>query len=502
VATLKELADKKRAQRSQESREMEMHKRIRQEKEGAAELSPMEQAKMNIRHRKERAATIKKDTIDPTEGMGNFEKTMAGMGRGMTDVVQNIGNVLGIVEDETITDRRELDQPLMDTTAGKVGSVLGETMALAPLGFTGKGAQLLHKGLKGSRFLAPIAKTLAHPISVGATEGAMAGGIMGGPEKRGTGAMMGAAAGGALTGVGQALGRTFKDGLVKNIKEGDELLDVIKNTTGKKSFIPTGISASSGGGPTSTITKAIESDVLGFLPSAKGQFQSQTAQLTDDIYETFIRKAFTGIRGKGIDDIVKVFRETGDVLKALERAKALGHPMSTPAQKALWKAANNNTIGKGRFLHGEAEKGLNVGIMRSAVNDVEKEIGGKILKGSYKELVDTAGEVLQRTGSGSSPYVRNLFYEGQGAATDAIGGVANFVTGGAAHVLASKPFQNWLMGRNVPQKMVQEAMKKPSGKIAMELLGAFRREMSATGSEPNIQMREQASALRDNIGGL
>lgn len=78
-------------------------------------------------------------TYDPTEGMSTSDKFLAGAGKGLVDTGRgvyqlgaSIGHAAGLVSDEKmakiqadIDESHELDKPLMHTTAGKVGDVVG-----------------------------------------------------------------------------------------------------------------------------------------------------------------------------------------------------------------------------------------------------------------------------------------------------------------------------------------------------------------------------------------
>lgn len=72
------------------------------------------------------------EVYDPAEGMSGYQRVMAGIGKGMTDIGRGVGQMVGAVSRDDIMESRELDAPLMRTTGGKVGSVLGTAAALAP----------------------------------------------------------------------------------------------------------------------------------------------------------------------------------------------------------------------------------------------------------------------------------------------------------------------------------------------------------------------------------
>lgn len=70
--------------------------------------------------------------IDPTEGMSTTQKTLAGIGKGMVDIGRGIGQRVGLVDQSSIDEAKRLDAPLMDTTAGSVGNIIGQGAVLAP----------------------------------------------------------------------------------------------------------------------------------------------------------------------------------------------------------------------------------------------------------------------------------------------------------------------------------------------------------------------------------
>ena len=119
---------------------------------------------------------------NPTQDMGAMERFMAGMGQGMTSAANSIeqlvanypalaGQLRGAIPQgmAEMTNRRanenaRLDAPLLDTTAGQLGSIGGELIATLPAGVGGKTAQ-------GAGWLA---KTL-NAARMGAQGGAFAG---------------------------------------------------------------------------------------------------------------------------------------------------------------------------------------------------------------------------------------------------------------------------------------------------------------------------------------
>lgn len=70
--------------------------------------------------------------LDPTDGMSGTDKFLAGMGKGMTDLGQGIGQRLGMVSEDQVAESRRLDAPLMNTGAGTAGKLTGDLTVLLP----------------------------------------------------------------------------------------------------------------------------------------------------------------------------------------------------------------------------------------------------------------------------------------------------------------------------------------------------------------------------------
>lgn len=146
----------------------------------------------------EAAQVIAKNMVDD---MSTAERAMFGAGSGVANVVQNVGNILGLVEDETVRETRALTQPLRETTAGRVGEFAGELGAsLIPAAGAAKALSLASKAAPA---LSKV-PALARAIGVGATEGAVQGAVTAGPDERGEAAYFGAATGGLFPAAGAA----------------------------------------------------------------------------------------------------------------------------------------------------------------------------------------------------------------------------------------------------------------------------------------------------------
>lgn len=141
--------------------------------------------------------------------MSTAERAIFGATSGVANVVQNVGNIFGLVEDETLRETRELTQPLRETTAGRVGEFGGELLAsIVP------GAGVVRGLSTAARFAPALSRvpTLAKTVTAGATEGAVQGAVTAGPDERGEAAYLGALTGGVFPLVGAAY-RTARSGV-------------------------------------------------------------------------------------------------------------------------------------------------------------------------------------------------------------------------------------------------------------------------------------------------
>lgn len=146
----------------------------------------------------EAAQVIAKNMVND---MSTAERALFGAGTGIANVVQNVGNILGLVEDETVRETRALTQPLRETTAGRVGEFAGELGAsLLPAA----GATRLI-GM-GARAVPALSRTsaLTRGVATGVTEGAIQGAVTAGPDDRGEAAYLGALTGGLFPVAGAA----------------------------------------------------------------------------------------------------------------------------------------------------------------------------------------------------------------------------------------------------------------------------------------------------------
>jgi hypothetical protein len=134
--------------------------------------------------------------INPTEGMSTGEKFLAGVGKGFVDIGRGVGQRVGLVDQKDIDESRQLDAPLMDTTAGTVGNVAGQVAAFAPTAFI------------------PGANTAVGATLIGAGTGALQPTATG--ESVGTNALYGAAGGFAGNRLGNYIGNKVSSKVAAN----------------------------------------------------------------------------------------------------------------------------------------------------------------------------------------------------------------------------------------------------------------------------------------------
>lgn len=72
---------------------------------------------------------------DPTEGMSGLDKFRAGFGKAFADVGRGVGQLVGAVDRNDVTEARRLDAPLMRSGSATAGNFLGNVSALVPAAF-------------------------------------------------------------------------------------------------------------------------------------------------------------------------------------------------------------------------------------------------------------------------------------------------------------------------------------------------------------------------------
>ena len=77
----------------------------------------------------------------------SLSRGLAGTGQGMESIGRHVANLVGLESNQDLADAQKLDAPLLNTTAGKIGNLVGETAATAP--FMMGGGELAGAGKLG-----------------------------------------------------------------------------------------------------------------------------------------------------------------------------------------------------------------------------------------------------------------------------------------------------------------------------------------------------------------
>jgi hypothetical protein len=142
----------------------------------------------------------------PTSGMSTPELLAAGVGRGMVHTGRAAANLVGAIPDSVLKDEKVTDAPLMGTTPGQIGNLVGETAVTAPLG-AGVGAGLGKLGTIG-------ASLAANPAVNAGLQGATQGLVTSDPGDRLTNTVTGGVTGTTL-GAGSAIAKRLAQGLTR-----------------------------------------------------------------------------------------------------------------------------------------------------------------------------------------------------------------------------------------------------------------------------------------------
>lgn len=136
------------------------------------------------------AAQQEKDRAeyDPTKDMSTSGKFLAGVGKGMSDLVLGARQRMGFASQDEVDATQQRDRPLMNTTAGQAGVVTGNVAAAVPAAFI------------------PGGNALAGASAIGAAQGLLQ------PTQTGESVTQNALTGAALGAGGVVAGRAIKAG--------------------------------------------------------------------------------------------------------------------------------------------------------------------------------------------------------------------------------------------------------------------------------------------------
>lgn len=346
---------------------------------------------------------------------------LEGMGAGFTNVKNSLGNMVGLVDDETVENQREIDENLGGW--GQAGKFTSEMLATAPIGMgvggaVAKGANALSKGGRGANYLT---RTLNRGLGRGAVEGATYGAVLADPNERGAGAVVGGAFGGALGAAGTALGKALgKSSLTQITKEAKQL----QNLTG--TFIPLSQSAEQG------MTRMVYNAFLANIPGVGGKVRGQYQHALDDMRRFAAEhaipdtaKAHNAVNLTGretIDEtITKLSQYWGDEalglpsvafdgIKKLPIVALKGHTPKAPA----WLADAIMKHGKGNIklpARGQTMTGAQMLDLKTALGEIIPSLGSKAAgtaRSYTKQLDDLMKQNWDPTGKGKGQFAQEF----------------------------------------------------------------------------------------------
>lgn len=158
--------------------------------EGATQDQLVAVAQANWKPQKDYKALSTPVPVDPTADMSTGQKLAAGAGKAFVDAGRGVGQMLGLVSQQSVDNAKSLDAPLMNTGAGLAGNIVGNLAAFAPTA------------------LVPVANTLTGAGLIGAGMGAIQPVATG--DSRASNAAIGGAFGVAGQGVANAVGRAVR----------------------------------------------------------------------------------------------------------------------------------------------------------------------------------------------------------------------------------------------------------------------------------------------------
>lgn len=272
-----------------------------------------------------------------TDSMDTYDRFGAGVATGAQRTVRGIGNMVGLVDDQTLRDQDTRDKDLADTTSGRIGQLVGNAAVTAPIGVAG-GAALggIAKGLG----------TVSNPDNVrrammlvkaleAAGEGAISSASMAEAGKQGEAAGSGAMWGGGLNLAGQAGSRLLR-GMVRKSPEHLQLLRDVELINAQKGagvprrelFVPIAAGASE----SDLLSRAAGTfyrEVLPYAPFAKEKILKQGSDAMQTVGETMLQGAapkglnvgvgddLAGVAGRFSDDFEQGFQglagKTGNI---------------------------------------------------------------------------------------------------------------------------------------------------------------------------------------------
>jgi len=416
-------------------------------------------------------AQLPQKTYDPTEGMSTLDKGLAGVGKAFVDTYRGGKQLLGIGDQKElqreIDESRQLDKPLMDTTAGTVGNVLGNVAIAAPTA------------------MIPGANTIAGGAALGALTGAAQ--PVASDESRFNNIKSGAIFGGAVPAVVRG-GKVIKAGLVDPFTKAGRTRIVgnaLNNAASDPQAAAQAMRSATGATP-------------GFMPTA--------GQASNDAGIASVERTARAIDPAGFGDVDKSQRAAlVNALRSVagtpeERAAAVAARESAVAP--LYDVAKRTTVD----ADPQFEELLKRPSMQSAMSQAQNlasERGQQFKLQSNPAPQPSA--ILDANGNPMSSAGTSTQYSGQGlhdlkmGLSDAIGSPAQGMQGAqrSAAVGTQNDYLNWLESK-IPEygqaRQTFAEMSKPINQmdVGKEL---YQRFVPALADGADVPFKSRADAL-------
>lgn len=317
---------------------------------------------------------------DPTEGMSTTDKVLAGVGQGMTNLARGVGQAVGLVSKEDVSEARRLDAPLLNSGAGMTGSIIGGVAASAPA------------------MMIPGANTLVGSTAVGATLGALNPVVEG--ESRLSNAGVGAVGGAAGYGIGKAVGRAITPAETSISSSQSRVLEKGKDL---------GMKATPGAATGSTGLRQIEASAES-LPVTSGPF-SALKQNNQTVLNRAAAKAIGENADAITDDVLNAARtRIGNEFAKVEAIPSI--PVGTPVQ---------NKLASIEFKYrGLLDKPL---AQYDVVDDIYRNLGGDITGKQYNTWQSQLRQIAQDQFTRGKPKIGFAIFEVKDALDDAASSV-------------------------------------------------------------------------------
>lgn len=400
----------------------------------------------------------------------------AAVGAGMADLGRNLGNMVGAVSDEDVAEKTARDMPLEQAYPGM--HTLGQ---IAPTALAGAGAAMI------PRVGAAMA---AHPYMAAAAQGGVAGAAAGNPNERMLPAALGAATAPLVTlGLNKTLQAAGK-GLAPMSDRAKEYLTTLRKMDPQAdTFLPVSMAANRQGA--GSAAQRFYESVLPMHGPSDRMLQQQVGGAGNAAYGALLNQGYGKANSAAM---MGVAAPGGARVARLDKALAL-----SPLPKGLpgGGAPTRTVLSQAAQAPGRLGTPTFAQIGDAALKEnLSRQVPAKTLE-SLKDLAYGISELSKGVRGGSNVTDRalaySLFHKVTGAANIAGWGTV----GAAARGLASKPFQNFLLGNTAVQKELAAILERKGVDAAVSALTkmAATFEASKAGSAPEAVVQGMGDAV-------